>query len=129
MASLSKKLSKYEDADIYKTASMLDTRFKLFWSKSENVEALISSLKRKVSSVDSLVSDDDDNDDIISTPAKKGKTDDLFLAFYQKALLRKKGMFQALHIVLTVIWKQIVITLMPILYSIGMTMTLIPNDF
>lgn len=108
---------------------MLDTRFKLFWSKSENVEALISSLKRTVSSVDSLVSDDDDNDDIISTPAKKGKTDDLFLAFYQKALLRKKGMFQALHIVLTVIWKQIVITLMPILYSIGMTMTLISNDF
>ncbi|CAC5386804.1 unnamed protein product [Mytilus coruscus] len=124
MASLSKRLSQYENDEVYKTASMLDTRFKLLWSKSENVEALISSLKKKVSSVESLKSDDDDDDDdIISPPAKKGKTD-VFFSFLLKSTPQKKGMFQVLLILLTVIWKQIVMTLMPILYSIGKTMTL-----
>ncbi|CAC5410303.1 unnamed protein product [Mytilus coruscus] len=115
LASLSKRLSQYEDDEVYKTASMLDTRIKLFWSNYENVEALISGLKKKVSSVDSLKSDDDDDDDDnISPPAKKGKTDDFF-SFLPKSTPKKKGMFQALLIVLTVILKQNVMTPMPIL--------------
>ena len=44
-----------------------NNRFKLLWSKSEILEALISSLKKKVSSVDFFkLVDDDDN---ISPPA------------------------------------------------------------
>jgi plasmid replication initiation protein len=40
LASLSKRLCKYEEDDVYTTSSILDTRFKLLWSKPEDVDDL-----------------------------------------------------------------------------------------
>ena len=47
LASLSKRLCKYEEDDVYTTSSILDTRFKLLWSKPEDVDDLMTDLKKK----------------------------------------------------------------------------------
>ena len=73
MASLSKRLCKYEEDDVFTTSSILDTRFKLLWSKPEDVDDLTTNLKKKLSFIESVKSEDDEADSI-SPPAKKVKT-------------------------------------------------------
>jgi hypothetical protein len=77
LASLSKRLCIYEEEDVYTTSSILDTRFKLLWSKPEDVDDLTTDLKKKFSFIESVKSEDDEADSI-SPPAKKVKTDDFF---------------------------------------------------
>jgi hypothetical protein len=52
LASLSKRLCKYEEDDVYTTSSILDTRFKLLWSKPEDVDDLTTDLKKKFSFIE-----------------------------------------------------------------------------
>lgn len=86
--SLSKRLTKYQEDDVYITSSILDTRFKLSWSKSEEVDDLTTGLKQKLSFVDSAANESEDHDNI-SPPTKKAKTDDFF-SFLPRATPKKK---------------------------------------
>jgi hypothetical protein len=49
LASLSRRLCKYEEDDVYTKSSILDTRFKLLWSKPEDVDDLTTDLKKTFS--------------------------------------------------------------------------------
>jgi len=88
LSSLSKRLSQYENDDVYKTSAMLDTRFKVLWCEPEEIEETTTSLKKKVSFVES-VAQIDNSDDNITPPSKKLKTDD-FLSFLPKGTPKRK---------------------------------------
>lgn len=64
LASLSKRLCTYEEEDVYTTSSILDTRFKLLWSKPEDVDDLTTDLKKRFSFTESVKSEDDEADSI-----------------------------------------------------------------
>jgi hypothetical protein len=91
LASLSKRLCKYEEDDAYTTSSILDTRFKLLWSKPEDVDDLTTDLKKTFSFIESFKSEDDEADSI-SLPAKKVKTDDFFSVLPRGTPKRKRHM-------------------------------------
>jgi hypothetical protein len=56
--------------DVYTTSSILDTRFKLLWSKPEDVDDLTTDLKKTFSFIESFKSEDDEADSI-SPPSQK----------------------------------------------------------
>ena len=120
LASLLKRLCKYEEDDVYTTSSILDTRFKLLWSKPEDVDDLTTGLKKTFSFIESYKSEDDEADSI-SPPAKKVKTDD-FLVFFPEVLLSENVTCQDLLSVLTLTLEKSVTHLMPILFCIGKKM-------
>ena len=120
LASLSKRLCKYEEEDVYTTSSILDTRFKLLWSKPEYVDDLTTDLKKKLSFIDSVKSEDDEADSI-SPPAKMSKLM-AFLVFFQEVLLSENVTCQDLLSVLTLTLEKSVTHLMPIIFCIGKKM-------
>ena len=91
LASLSKRLCIYEEEDVYTTSSILDTRFKLLWSKPEDVDDLTTDLKKKFSFIESVKSEDDEADSI-SPPSEKVKTGDFFSVLPRGTPKRKRHM-------------------------------------
>jgi hypothetical protein len=91
LSSLSKRLCKYEEEDVYTTSSILDTRFKLLWSKPEDVDDITTDLKKKLFFIESVKSEDDEADSI-SPPAKKVKTDGIFSFLPRGTPKRKRHM-------------------------------------
>ena len=86
LSSLSKRLSQYENDDVYRTFAIIDTRFKVLWCEAEEIEE--TSLKKKVSFVE-YVAQIDNSDDNITPPSKKLKTDDFF-SFLPKGTPKRK---------------------------------------
>ena len=121
LASLSKRLCKYEEDDVYTTSSILDTRFKLLRSKPEDVNDLTTDLKKRSFLLLNLSNQRMMKLTAYPLPRKRSKLM-TFLVFFQEVLLSENVTCQDQHSVLTLTLEKSVTHLMPILFCIGKKM-------
>lgn len=77
--SINSRLSLYDNEDCFVIASIVDPRFKLRWCETEKVTEYIELLKAKAAKFPPSASiSSETNDETVSPPSKKMRSDDLF---------------------------------------------------